>query len=408
MSETASSNRWIPFQCPTCFGLFRIKKSQVGQTGRCPVCNAAVQSSESENLGVLNQAASSAIDNNNLLERVAVAQEMTSEQLRKAESGIRGRRRQYVGEEAGGMAWEEEEASDNVSWKVVVSIVLSAFVLLALSLVYYKNVGLNSSAGSTKPEINREQADSWLDDIEKADRNTKKIEEGETAAKDVDNFEKFDNAKVEKAIRNFVTAKSPAELKKYIRNSERVGPLLDRYYEKVDYEVEGFEALDMTQMKYNGDVVTMFVQKADFLSSPIAVERIVDGEEESYLIDWESWVGYCDYTPEQMRMEKPDKPFLMRVLVQPASYYNYEFSDDGKWRSLGLELKDSIYSFLGYVERDSEQDKRFRVMMKGGKVVACMVRVAYPTGSRSKDQVEILEIVGSGWLQNLSKDNEDD
>ncbi|MDA8958790.1 hypothetical protein N9F11_00065 [Akkermansiaceae bacterium] len=408
MSETASSNRWIPFQCPTCFGLFRIKKSQVGQTGRCPVCNAAVQSSESENLGVLNQAASSAIDNNNLLERVAVAQEMTSEQLRKAESGIRGRRRQYVGEEAGGMAWEEEEASDNVSWKVVVSIVLSAFVLLALSLVYYKNVGLNSSAGSTKPEINREQADSWLDDIEKADRNTKKIEEGETAAKDVDNFEKFDNAKVEKAIRNFVTAKSPAELKKYIRNSERVGPLLDRYYEKVDYEVEGFEALDMTQMRYNGDVVTMFVQKADFLSSPIAVERIVDGEEESYLIDWESWVGYCDYTPEQMRMEKPDKPFLMRVLVQPASYYNYEFSDDGKWRSLGLELKDSIYSFLGYVERDSEQDKRFRVMMKGGKVVACMVRVAYPTGSRSKDQVEILEIVGSGWLQNLSKDNEDD
>ena len=408
MSETASSNRWIPFQCPTCFGLFRIKKSQVGQTGRCPVCNAAVQSSESENLSVLNQTASSTIDNNNLLARVAVAQEMTSEQLRKAESGLRGRRRQYLGEEAGEMAWEKEEASDNISWKVVVSIVLSAFVLLALSLVYYKNSGLNPSAGSTRPEINREQADSWLDDIEKADRNTKKIEEGETAAKDVDNFEKFDNAKVEKAIRNFVTAKSPAELKKYIRNSERVGPLLDRYYEKVDYEVEGFEALDMTQMRYNGDVVTMFVQKADFLSSPIAVERIVDGEEESYLIDWESWVGYCDYTPEQMRMEKPDKPFLMRVLVQPASYYNYEFSDDGKWRSLGLELKDSIYSFLGYVERDSEQDKRFRVMMKGGKVVACMVRVAYPTGSRSKDQVEILEIVGSGWLQNLSKDNEDD
>ena len=408
MSETASSNRWIPFQCPTCFGLFRIKKSQVGQTGRCPVCNAAVQSSESENLSVLNQTASSTSDNNNLLARVAVAQEMTSEQLRKAESGLRDRRRQYVGEEAGEMAWEKEEASDNVSWKLVVSIVLSAFVLLTLSLVYYKNSGLNPLAGSTRPEINREQADSWLDDIEKADRNTKKIEEGETAAKDVDDFEKFDNAKIEKAIRKFVTAESPAELKKYIRDSERVGPLLDRYYEGADYEAEGFEGLNMEQMKYSGDVVTMLVQKADFLSSPIAVERVVDGEEESYQIDWESWVGYCDYTPEQMRMQKPDKPFLMRVLVQPASYYNYEFSDDGRWRSLGLELKDSIYSFLGYVERDSEQDKRFRVMMKGGKVVACMVRVAYPTGSRSKDQVEILEIVGSGWLQNLQKDNEDD
>jgi hypothetical protein len=209
---------------------------------------------------------------------------------------------------------------------------------------------------------------------------------------------------MEEVVKNFVTAESPAELKKYIRNSERVGPLLDRYYERADYEAEGFEALDMSQMKYNGDVVTMLVQKADFLSSPIAVERVVDGEEESYQIDWESWVGYCDYTPEQMRAEKPDKPFLMRVIVKPTNYYNYDFSDDVKWRSLGLELKDSIDSFIGYVERDSEQDKKFRVMMKGGQVVACMVRVAYPTGSRSNDQVEILEIVGSGWMQNLKKD----
>jgi hypothetical protein len=339
---------------------------------------------------------------------VGEAQEMTSEQLRKVESGLRGRRRQYVGEEAGGMAWEREEASNNVSWKVVVSMVLSAFVLLALSLVYYKNSGANSSAGSTKPQINREQADSWFDDIEKADRNTKKIEEGEMAAKDVDDFKKFDNAKIEEAVRNFVTASSPDELKKYIRNSERVGPLLDLYYEKADYEVEGFDSLDLTQVKYSGDVVTVLVQKANFLTAPIALERVIDGEEESYQIDWESWVGYCDYTSDQMRAEKPDKPFLMRVIVKPANYYNYDFSDDEKWRSLGLELKDSIHSFLGYVERGSEQDVKFRAMMKGGLLVPCMVRVAYPTGSRSKDQVEILEVLGGGWLQNLSKENEDD
>ena len=408
MSETASSNRWIPFQCPKCFGLFRIKKNQVGQTGRCPMCSVAVQSSEDENLGFLNQGASSTTENDKLLAKVAVAQEMTSEQLRKVEAGRRSRRRQYVGEEAGGIAWEKEEASKEVSWKVVVSIVLSAFVLLALGLFYYKNSGLNPMAGSSGPVIDREQADSWLDDIEKADRNTKQIEDGELAAKDVDDFEKFDESKMEEVVKNFVTAESPAELKKYIRDFERVGPLLDRYYEKVDYETVGFESLDMTQMKYNGDVVTMLVQKADFLSSPIAIERVVDGEKTSYQIDWESWVGYCDYPPEQMREEKPDKPFLMRVIVRPASYYNYDFSDDRKWRSLGLELKDSIYSFLGYVERDSEQDKRFRVMMKEAQAVACMVKVAYPTGSRAKDQVEILEILENGWVQNLKKDKEDD
>ena len=129
MSKIASSNRWIPFQCPTCFGLFRIKKSQVGQTGRCPVCSAAVQPSESEDVEVLNLAASSTTDNDNLLAKVEVAQEMTSDQARKLESGRGGRRRQYVGEGAGEMEWEKEEASNEVSWKVVVSIVLSAFVL---------------------------------------------------------------------------------------------------------------------------------------------------------------------------------------------------------------------------------------------------------------------------------------
>jgi hypothetical protein len=405
MSKIASSNRWIPFQCPTCFGLFRIKKSQVGQTGRCPVCSAAVQPSESEDVEVLNLAASSTTDNDNLLAKVEVAQEMTSDQARKLESGRGGRRRQYVGEGAGEMEWEKEEASNEVSWKVVVSIVLSAFVLLALSLVYYKNSGLNPMAGSSGPVIDRKQADSWLNDIEKADQNTQKIEDGEVAAKDVDDFERFDNAKVEEVIKNFVMAESPAELKKYIRDLERVGPLLDRYYEKVDYETEGFESLDVTQVNYNGDIVTMFVQKADFLSSPIAVERIVNGEEVSYQVDWESWVGFCDYTPEKMRADKPDKPFLMRVLVQPANYYNYDFSDDRKWRSLGLELKDSIYSFLGYVERGSEQDEKFRVMMKGAQVVPCIVRVAYPTGSRAKDQVEILEILERGWVKNLNKEN---
>jgi hypothetical protein len=112
MSETASSNRWIPFQCPTCFGLFRIKKNQVGRIGRCPVCNAAVQLSESEKPGVLDQAAISTNDNDDLLSRVAVAKEITSEHLRKEESGLKGRRRQYVGEEAGAMAWENEEASN--------------------------------------------------------------------------------------------------------------------------------------------------------------------------------------------------------------------------------------------------------------------------------------------------------
>ena len=407
MSETATANRWVPYQCPTCFGLFRIKKSQMGQAGRCPVCSSVVRPSAKENRGILEQAATPASDHDNLLEKVAVAKAMTPDEIAGLEAARKkGRRRQYVGEEAEGIDWEDEgrqEGSNEVSWRVVASILLSAFVLLALSIFYYQRLVENPTAGFSEPLIDREKADALLDEIEKAEQKTKKIEEGEIAAKTVDGFKKFDNDKLEEAVKNFVTAESPAELKKYIREAERVGPLIDRYYEQVAYEAAGFESLNRLELSYLGEILTTSVTTADFLSSPIAVERVVDGDKESYQVDWESWVGYCDYTPEEMREKKPDQPFLMRVIMEPANYYNYGFSDDRKWRSLGLELKDPVYSFLGYVARDSEQDKELQIMMKNANALSCLIKVAYPSGARAKDQVEILEIVAKGWVTSLEK-----
>ncbi|MDB4438215.1 hypothetical protein N9195_01350 [bacterium] len=352
------------------------------------------------------------MDDDDLLEKVAVAQEMTPEEMEKHEASRRkGRRRQYVGEEAERVEWEDQvhdSRSNEVSWKVVVSIVMSAMVLLALGIFYYQRSASNSTLGSNEPAIDREKLDALLDQIEEAERNTKKNEEGDAAVKIVDDYKKFDSDKLEEAIKRFVSAESPEELKQYVREPERVGPLLDRYYEKVEYEALGFESVNKLQVSYLGELITTVVTTADFLSSPIAVERIVDGEDEIYKVDWESWIGYCDYTPEEMREKRPSKPFEIRVVVEPASYYNYVFVDDQKWRSLGLEIKGSVYSFLGYVERDSEQDKSLRVLMKNARGVPCLLKVAYPPGSRAKDQVEILEVVTEGWVINFEKEEEDE
>ena len=407
MSETASTNRWIPFQCPSCFGLFRIKKSQVGQIGRCPVCSATVQSSERGNSDGLEQVATQMVEYDNFLDKVAVAKEMTPEEIEKLKSSRKIRRPQNIEGEAEGIAWEQEVGQDDsneVSWKIVVSIVLSALVLLALSIFYYQRSGVNPNTGSNEPVIDREKADALLDGIEEAERNTKKVEEGDLAAQTVDEYKKFDVVRLEETIKNFVTAESPEERKKFIRDAQRVGPALEAYYKKVEYEPEGFESLNKLKVSYRGELLTTLVTTADFLSSPIAVERFVDDGKESYKVDWESWVGYCDFTPEEMREKKPDTPFLMRVIVEPANYYNYGFSDDRKWRSLGLELRDSVHSFLGYVARDSKVDKRFRLMMKNKQGVPCLIKVAYPRGSRAKDQVEILEIVTEGWVINLEEE----
>jgi hypothetical protein len=216
------------------------------------------------------------VEDDNLLDKVAVAQEMTPEEIEKREASRKVRRRQYVGEEAEGIAWEEEVAQDDsneVSWKIVVSIVLSALVLLALSIFYYQRSGANPITGSNEPVIDREKADALLDEIEKAERNTKKVEEGDMAAKTVDDYKKFDMVRLEETIKNFVTAESPEERKKFIRDAQRVGPALEAYYKKVEYEPEGFESLNKLEVSYRGELLTTLVTTADFLSSPIAVER---------------------------------------------------------------------------------------------------------------------------------------
>ena len=410
MNETTSPNRWIPFQCTSCFGLFRIKKNQVGKTGRCPVCRKVVRPCENESRGIMDQVGSQAEDDGDLLEKVAIAQEMTPEEIKLHETSRRkDRRRQYVGEEAERIEWEDQghdQRLNEVSWKVVVSIVMSALVLLALGIFYYQGSVANPLLSSNEPAIDREKAEALLDQIEEAERSSTKNEEGDAAVKTVDDYKKFNSEKLEEAIKRFVMAESPEELKKYVREPKRVGPLLDRYYEKVEYEALGFESLNKLKVSYLGELITTVVTTADFLSSPIAVERVVDGEDESYKVDWESWIGYCDYTPEEMREKRPSKPFEIRVIIEPASYYNYVFSDDRKWRSLGLEIKGSVYSFLGYVKRDSEQDKSLRVTMKNSKGVPCLLKVAYPPGSRAQDQVEILEVVTEGWVINFDRDEE--
>ena len=246
------------------------------------------------------------------------------------------------------------------------------------------------------PMEEQKKADELLDELAKSN-DLDDWEFGDDA-NSVDEYQKFDMEKVEEVVKNFLEAETLEECKKFVCSPERVWPLIDRYYATVDYEPEGFSSLDKTKSAFRGEFLTLKVTKADFLPSPIGIQRIEEGDEVSYRVDWESWVGYSDYTIEEMRSERPSEPFLVRVVVQEASYYNYSFSDDKIWRSLALEFKDPLYSFLGYVKIDSDLDDKFRQTMKVNPDLPCLLKVAYPEGTRQKDQLEILEFVTTGWI----------
>ncbi|MFT6864553.1 MAG: hypothetical protein ACJAVK_003121, partial [Akkermansiaceae bacterium] len=332
-----------------------MRKSQLGQTGRCPSCRAAVNAAKRASI---ESAVAPGEPPELLLERIAVAKTMTVEEVEMLADAVKSRKRKHVDPQGENIDWEDQiEAGggSTVSWKVVGSLLMSALVLGALG-VYFLNQATPTAEANTGLSDDDTKALVLLNEIVDAQRRTGKEDESDGVVKAVDDYNKFDIPEAEVAVKSFLNARNVEERKKTIRDLERVGPLLDLYYSKVDYEPEGFESLNKLEVSYRGNFLTTMAQKADFLSSPIVVARVVSEDGETYKIDWESWVGYCDFTPVEMRLKKPAVPFLMRVLIEPANYYNYGFGDDEVWRSYGLELKSSEYSFLGYAKRNSEID----------------------------------------------------
>lgn len=370
----------------------------MGQTGHCPNCRAVVCAKDEPQEPALVPE----VTPEKMLERIAVAETMSTEEAMKLERSMKNRKRKYAASAGGdGIDWEEEvQPGDKktVSWKVVVSLIASAFALGGFGIYVLDQV--TPPLGEVEETVADDKTRILLNDIVEAQRETGKEEEGDEAAQAVDDYKKFDIPAVEAAVKSFLNAENFEEMKATVRDLDRVEPLMDLYYSKVDFEVEGFDSMNKANVSYRGNLLTTSVVKADFIGSAIAVERVVSEDGDSYKVDWESWVGYCDFTAEEMRSKNPTKPFLLRVLIGHKNYYNYGFGDDKVWRSYGLELKDPEYSFLGYVKKGSKIDEELiEVLKKGGKA-SYVVKVAYHPNSRAKDQVEIVELVDAGWVVN--------
>ena len=210
-------------------------------------------------------------------------------------------------------------------------------------------------------------------------------------------YEKFNLDQAEQTIKSFLTAKTVDEKTKYVRDPERVGPLMKAYYAKGAYQPEGFESFNQNQVSYQKRLLTTKVQTADFLDQLITLERSPKNETTTYPVDWESWVGYSEKTPKEMKTEKPTTPFMVRARVKNADYYNFDFSDDSKWKSLTLLIGNSDESFTGYTPTNSklhqvfpvDQEREFRLILK----------VAYPKGAKNDRQLIITELIESdGWI----------
>lgn len=397
MSVSSPPDRWIPFQCPSCHGVFRLRKSNVGRTGRCPMCGAAV---ETVARSIVHEKITEQRESkSDLLKSVAVAQEMTKEEIVAQEAAMKNRRRVYHGQgedTASGVDWDDYQrgrVQSQSSWKIWVSGFLAIVLIGACGAYYLATQKSPDQLGATDLAA-KKMLEGYLETEAPV-----VPQDEEEVTNLVDRYELFDIKEIEKAVKGFLNAESVEAKKVFVRQPERVAALMDHHYSRGEYVPEKFESLEGSRVSYYDNLALLTVQTGDFLNNGMTVERVEKDGKVEYRVDWESWVGYSEMTPEEMRSKKPIEPFLIRATVGKGDYYNFGFSDDKVWSSYRIKLGDDGYEFLGYVRRGSELDKKLLPIRQQDLEGKIIIKVAYPPQARAKDQVEIVEIVSEkSWV----------
>ncbi|MGC6426100.1 MAG: hypothetical protein ACON5H_03780 [Akkermansiaceae bacterium] len=398
-SPTAKAGaRWLPFQCPSCFGLFRARREEAGELGRCPGCSTRLLIPEPEVMEVSSGTSQGEAEAAPIKEfaKAEIVEQVEEENSHEDWNSQSKRRKRFAGEKEESLDWEDGDAIESkasIPWIFVISMAMLGALLVAGGYKF-----IESNEGGDTPASNQVAQADFLQSQTEAQQKEMVAgaeEEDDQTRKMIESFERFDLAKIRGAIKGFLSATTVNDRLKYARVSEGIEEKMRSYYAGEAPEDEGFRSIDQTKVVYRGNFASTFVRLEDFLDYPIVVERL---GEDDYRIDWESWVGYCEKKVGEMIALKPTKPILVRAVATNEHYYNYSFSDDSKWLSLKLAFRDEDRTLWAYADRDSNVGKALKIYRREVQSRPLILRVKYPKNGRANDQVIIHEVISDGWV----------
>lgn len=161
-----------------------------------------------------------------------------------------------------------------------------------------------------------------------------------------------------------------------------------------DYYAPGFRDFVWNQsMTRDGNWAVLEIEDKEFRKRPMAL--VLEGSE--WRIDWESWAGWSEIALNDLREIQPKEPVLVRVTVEPIEYYNFSFANESEWSAYRLADPDLVETLYGYVPSVGALDLQLKPD-PGEKNLRYTLRVSFPEGAQSNNQVTIDEIVTRGWL----------
>lgn len=220
-------------------------------------------------------------------------------------------------------------------------------------------------------------------------------------------FDKEERAEVEaiyaqllERLASFMRAETIEEKAEFVRQPERVLPLMEDYYKDNEFEPE--EDLDLlvfnpVTLQQRAFWVTSLESSRDERGLiPVLIEQTEDNE---LLIDWETFVGHSEYDWEELVETRPEGIFRCRVRIAPASYYVYEFKDRDEWLSLRMVGNRGEPEVNAFLKRDNPGVPLLKQQIRRNKQnIAIIADISFPKNSRAKDAVVIEKVVSPQWV----------
>jgi hypothetical protein len=206
------------------------------------------------------------------------------------------------------------------------------------------------------------------------------------------------NFRARDTLAKFFGSGSPSEIVSFIRDPQRVQPLLEDYYARY--------AFVMPALKETSRFQEIMINLKVFLVADIVLEGrgattvVLQDAGKGFVVDWETYVCYNPVDWDEFYKKRPGQAFPMRVLATLDHNPGFAFPGEAEWVCVRVIGRDSDEELYGYAPAGSRTALRLREMLEDEWEFPCILQLQFPEDGKGGDrQVHIRELVMENWIK---------
>lgn len=202
-------------------------------------------------------------------------------------------------------------------------------------------------------------------------------------------------AELETLLTKLSQAKSPGELRPMLREVPELEAKLANYYKGSEFTLsEPVDVIAITEIRHR---TGFYLFRALLEGAEKWAGVVTKNTSGMWVIDWESYVGYCDIAWDELPKIRPKEPSVVRVARRKNEYYNQGFSSR-EWQSFELTYPNSDTILIGYASRRSALVQQLLPIGNRFGLMDVTLKIHYPENVNDPRLVIIDEVVTNDWI----------